>query len=372
MGGKSQPAAPPPPPDYAAAAKQTAAGDLQAAQYAQIANMVNQTTPYGSVTYTPTQFGTSSKETGSLPIYQWTQNVTLSPEQQKMYEQNQAINQTLGDVAQQGVGYVQEALNKPLEAPGQLAMGVSPTAQNMTRQVDIPELQKRIQDPNLLLQDTTNALYKANTQYLDPQFSQQQADLENKLANQGITQGSEAYNRAMLNFGNQRQQAYESARNQAIAGGQQAAQGMFGMNLQGGQFANQAAGQQFGMGQQNAALNNAMQNQLFGQNLSAAQFQNQAVNQALARAQTLQQNPINMLNAVRTGQQMQVAQMPQVAVSAPGQQATTSGPDMLGAANALGNYNMNSYQAQLQAQSAANAASSNMASGIIGGVMGMM
>jgi hypothetical protein len=162
-------------------------------------------------------------------------------------------------------------------------------------------------NPQLLQQQTSDALYKANTQYLDPQFNQQQQQIESKLANQGITRGSEAYNNAMLNFNNQKQQAYESARNNAISGATSAAQGMFGMGLQGAQFGNQSLGQQFGQnvtaqslanaaaGQNNAQniasqqANNQALGQQFNQGLSAAGFGNQAVGQnntvALANAQ---------------------------------------------------------------------------------------
>ena len=479
-------------PNYAAAAQQTAQGNLAAARVGQYGNMVNQSTPYGNVTYTtlPTQNYINDKnqqisaaafaklaakdQKGWSPLEQWQQNVTLSPEQQALFDQSGRINKELGNVAESGVKYVQDAMGNPVKQSIPLASGVPSTSGEMTTGVNEPNLQTsfentankigtnfkdyvsdvqrqsganeranadiyqnlnqiqtRVQDPQLLAQDTTNALYKANTQYLDPQFQQAQSDLENRLANQGITQGSEAYNRAMQNFGNQKQQAYESARNQAIGGGINAAQGMFGMNLQGGQFANQALGQQFGQsvtqqqlanaaanqnnqlalanqqaynqaiaqqygqgmgaqqagnqayGQiynqnlgaadfanqaqmnqfnaalQNAQLNNQVQNQAFAQGLSNAQLQNQASQQDIAQQLQLQQAPVNMLNAVRTGQQLQAANIPQVGVSQPGQLATVSGPDMLSAATAQGQYNQGIYNAQ-------SAAASNLMGSLIG------
>lgn len=435
--GKSSP---PPAPDYAAAARETAAGNAEQALIAQYGSMTNQVTPYGQVNYTSQQVGKTSE---GNPLNQWTQTVTMTPEQQALFNQNQAINQQLGDVAQSGVGYVQNAMANPLQGQ-ELANNLSPTAQKMASGINMPtlanqirnageissqidsagnitrgfdntanRLQTSVQDPNLLLQDTTNALYRANTQYLDPQFEQDQADLENKLANQGITQGSEAYNRAMGNFELSKQRAYESARNAAIGGGMQAAQGMFGMNLQGGQFANQALGQaynqnlgaagfgnqaqnqlfaqnqaaqqaqnaaqqqafaqnmanaqfqnqaaqgMFGMGMQNAALQNQAANQEFQQALQSGQFQNQTAAQKLAQAQTLQQNPINMLNAVRTGSQMQVAQMPQVGVSQAAPLQAVAGPDLLGAAQGQ-------YSAATGANNASNAQSSSALQGGLG------
>jgi hypothetical protein len=313
--------------------------------------------------------------------------------------------------------------------------------------------------PELLNQNTTDALYKANTQYLDPQFAQNQAKLESQLANQGITRGSEAYNNAMLNFNNQKQQAYTDARNQAIGQGTAAAQGMFGMGLQGAQFGNTALGQQFGqnvtaqqlanaaaqqnnqnaqvnmgltnqaygeqfnqnlqanqfgnaaqqqsygqaqdtaqfknaaqqqqfnqaqannqninaaIGQRfgmdlsnqqaanqakqnnfnvnlaNANLTNDVQSQLYNQNLQSAQLSNQASNQQLAQNQAIQQNPLNILQALRTGAQLNTANLPAVGVSQPAQLANWQGADMLGAATAKGQYDQSMYNAQLAAQS---------------------
>lgn len=435
MGSKN---ATPPPVDYKAAAEQTAAGNLQAAKQTQAANMVNQNTPTGSVTYTPTyynsqgqqiQVGDINPKTGKPydvnskdVVIRYDQNVSLTPEQQALFDQGQRINQSLGNLAEnQGMAQITSAMNNPLSSTIPIVSNVETTAgnvalpslqgsvENNAGQIqlrsganerasgnvlnNIDQIKTQTQDPNLLLRDTTDALYKANTQYLDPQFSQQQAQLENKLANQGITRGSEAYDNAMLNFNNQKQQAYESARNQAVAGGMNAAQGMFGMNLQGNQFTNSALGQQFNqslqgrqlansaagqnnqldlanqaaynqaLGQQfnqnlqsaqfgnqaslqgfDAAMNRA--NQMFGQSISNANLNNAASNQQLSQAQLAQQAPINIINALRSGQQMQVANIPNVGVSAPGQMANVAGADYLGAAQAQGQYNQNMANAQ--------------------------
>jgi hypothetical protein len=283
----STPAAPAPP-DYAAAAQQTAAGNASQAQVAQYGSMTNQVTPYGTVDYTRQQVGTTAQ---GDPLNQWTQTMKLSPEQQALYNQNQAINAQLGDIAQTGVGQVQNSMNNPLDF-----------SQNQA-----------LQTPGQIQQQASNAAYQNATQYLDPQFKQSNAQLANQLANQGITQGSEAYNNAMLNAGNAQQQAYESARNQAYS------QGMIGAQQQ----YTQALGNRT---QQNAEM------------------------------QTLRQDPLNMLNSIRTGQQMQVAQMPQVGVSNPAALQATQGPDMLGAATAQGQFNQGLYNAQSAAASQQNAA----------------
>ena len=67
--------------------------------------------------------------------------------------------------------------------------------------------------------DVSDAIYGQYTSRLDPQYAQGQAALETQLANQGITRGSEAYNNAMTQFGNQRTDAYAGARRDATTAG---------------------------------------------------------------------------------------------------------------------------------------------------------
>ena len=287
----------PPAPDYATAAQQTAAGNASQAQVAQYGSMTNQVTPYGTVSYTAQPIGETAQGDA---LNQWTQTVGLSPSQQIAFDQNNRINAQLGNIAENGTQYVQSALANPLNFSQDQAL----------------------QAPGQVQQQASDAAYKNATQYLDPQFQQSNAQLANRLANQGITQGSEAYNNAMLNAGNAQQQAYESARNQAytqgLAGAQQSAQ----------------------QGLQNRQ-------------------------QQISEQQTLQQNPLNMLNAVRSGQQMQTAQMPGVSTSAPAALQAVSGPDLLGAATAQGQYNMNTYNQQMASNNA-------MTSGLMsaGGMLG--
>jgi hypothetical protein len=64
--------------------------------------------------------------------------------------------------------------------------------------------------------------------------------------------------------------------------------------------------------------------------------------------------PLNTLSALRTGAQVQNPTFQNVP-----QQATTAGPDLLGAATATGNYNLGTYNAQ-------QAANSNLTGGLLG------
>lgn len=79
----------------------------------------------------------------------------------------------------------------------------------------------------------TDSVYGQQTRFLDPQFQQGQSDLTSRLANQGIMQGSDAYNREMSNFDLQKTAAYGDARDRAIQQGGAEQSRMFGLSLQG-------------------------------------------------------------------------------------------------------------------------------------------
>lgn len=137
------------------------------------------------------------------------------------------------------------------------------------------------------------------------------AQLETRLANQGIGYGTAAYSAAMDDYnrsvndsrlgailaGGQEQsritgleaqragfqnsaqsQAYgQNANNAQFTNAAQAQR--FGQNLASGDFANQAQQQRYGQDASNIQMQNAAQAQDFGQDISRAQFQNQAAGQ---------------------------------------------------------------------------------------------
>jgi len=136
---------------------------------------------------------------------------------------------------------------------------------------------------------------------LNPTLASDEEALRTRLANQGIGLGSTAYNREM-----------------ALAG------------QRGTDLRLQAAAQGINLDQANRAA-------------------------ALQEAYTAQSRPLDLINSLRTGAQVQNPQFQNFA-----QQQTTSGPNMLGAANAQYGAEMNAYNAQ-NAQS----------SGLLGGLAGV-
>jgi hypothetical protein len=111
-------------------------------------------------------------------------------------------------------------------------------------------LSQPVNDQAATAKGAQDAYYRKQTAYLDPQFANQRADLNSTLSNKGVMEGSEAYNRAQGEQSRNQTFAYGQAQDQAIATGQ---------DQQG---------------------------------------------KALAIAQQLRQQPLNELNAVRTGSQV--------------------------------------------------------------------
>jgi len=183
VGKGSAPSAPDP---YQSAAAQYQYG-TQAAAYNAALSRVNQNSPTGSTTY---QVTGTDPATGA-PIY--SQNTTLSPVQQQIFQGQQ--QQQLGQqgLASQALGGARQAI-----------------AQN-----PLPTLGQNQQ----FGQQARDAAYGYATSTLDPYWNEQQRSLDSSLRNSGATPGTPAYDNAMNQFHNQRNAAYSQAENQAFGQG---------------------------------------------------------------------------------------------------------------------------------------------------------
>lgn len=266
---KSAPDAPPAP-NYVGAAQATAQGNLEAARTAADANRVNQVTPYGSLSY-------SHDPNAATPDQGWTATQILAPAQQQLLNQQNATSIGLGNLAGQGLGYVQSALSHPVTAAS------LPANQVNAGQTGQDALMARFQ----------------------PMIDQQHSALETQLANQGIAPGSEAYTNAMRT----QNQSENDLRSQA-------------------------------------ALNGIS----VGEN---------AQNQQMSLQTALQNQPLNMLNAVRTGSQVTNPTFTNVP-----QQATTSGADLASAALNQNQYNMGLYNSQVGTTNSNNSTTAGVGSAV--------
>lgn len=102
----------------------------------------------------------------------------------------------------------------------------------------------------------TQAAFNNAKSLLDPVYEQQQRTLDQKLANQGLPTGGEAYNRAMETFNRGRDLAYNNAAFQAINSGDQRAANQFNQQNQGLSTALNAGIQRYNLGEQQRQYDN--------------------------------------------------------------------------------------------------------------------
>lgn len=88
---------------------------------------------------------------------------------------------------------------------------------------------------NASRQAVEDAYYSRSQSRLDPQYQQAEQEMRSRLANQGITEGSEAYNRELDQLGRVRNDAYAGARNDAITNSTTELGKLFNMGLAGRQ-----------------------------------------------------------------------------------------------------------------------------------------
>ena len=111
---------------------------------------------------------------------------------------------------------------------------------------------------------------------LAPQLERADAATRQRLINQGLVPGGEAYENAMISQNQQKNDLLTQAALQGIGLDTAANAQGFGQALQAGQFGNQAVGQNFSQAQSAQSGQNAAQNQAFNQRAQAGQFGNQA------------------------------------------------------------------------------------------------
>ena len=110
-----------------------------------------------------------------------------------------------------------------------------------------------------------DAVYSEQQRLLDPQMQSQEAAFRQRMVNQGIQEGTPAFDAAYANFERSRNDAYSSARNQALAQALGAQNQFFGQNLANSQMGLQASMANASNGLQAAGLNQA--DRQFGANL---------------------------------------------------------------------------------------------------------
>lgn len=128
--------------------------------------MVDQTTPYGSLTNTVSGYESFTDpytgQTYQIPRY--SQTTTLSDGEQAILDRDTEARTNLAGIAADQSGFLKDYLSQPFEADTQA------------------------------IEDRLSELY---SQRMDPAFARDEEALRTRLANQGLSVGSEAWNREM-------------------------------------------------------------------------------------------------------------------------------------------------------------------------------
>ena len=358
--------------------------DKEAVKEQTAANRVNQTTPWGS-----SKFTQSLNPDGST---QWSQDTTVDPMLQQALNAQFQTTANKSNLANSMFGRVQQDMDTPMswdnlpgfgwENSGTLERyAVSPTGQQTSldtsqldpyqRQVDpttgsnmatlgVTGQQNQIDMtgmPNRANADTAERqrIEGALFDRMRPEHEQQTSGMETKLRNQGITEGSGAWKRAMQGVND----AQSRERFNALAQGGQEMSNLFGMQSK---ARSDAFGEQTGLGNfANQSLNNLFQQRQGAQagNLGA---QNQGFNQRLAAG--------NFANAGRANQFNELLQSGQFGNQALNnifnQQNTASGTNF-GQGQSAANFQMNARQQQLAERQAQKMQNLNFLNAIMGG-----
>lgn len=288
---------PPPAPDYTGAANAQAQSSREVTEQQSWANRPDQFTPFGSQTWQNQQVWDPSTQ---QYLNRWAQNTTVNPRLQPAVD---AQMDTTVNRSKLGADISNRLRSDFGQTMDWNQFGDKVEARDYG---DTATLRNRMEDN----------LYNRATSRLDPQWGNRESDLQTRLYNMGAKEGDPAYNRAMQEFGRDRNDAYQQAQYGAVAGG-------------GVEQANE-----IGMG-----------GQILGQ-------QSQARQQAIAEELQRRGTNLNEMNAIISGQQVGVPSMPSFNTAQASQPVQA-----LQAAQLTG-------QAQLDAFNAKNAQTQGMLAGI--------
>lgn len=197
----------------------------------------------------------------------------LSPEGQRRFDQESRINAGLGNLAETGLGYVQNTLSTPFD------QSALPDAARFNDS----NLPGRAQASDQTRQRVEDALYQRATSRMDPRFQREEESLRNRLANQGLAAGGEAWGTEMRDFRNAKDDAYQMALRDAIVGGGAEQSRLYGMESD-------------------------ARSRAFNEEQARYGMDSDARSRAIGEQEFFRTEPLNILNAVRSAAPVQVPQ----------------------------------------------------------------
>ena len=156
---------PPQAPDPIATSKAQTTSNVQTAQANTALSNANEIGPTGSVNYKVTGY----QQVGDQKIPTYTKTTALSPQQQKLYDQQTGLGSQMNTMAKNQLTRLDGSLSKPITLDGLPSM---------------PKYDRQHYEDALM-------------QRMNPQLERDRAAMDSKLATQGVMPGSEAYREAV-------------------------------------------------------------------------------------------------------------------------------------------------------------------------------
>ena len=292
-----KPDAPTPPNPYQTAAAQTGTNVSTGVANAFL-NNVNQNTPDGSLRYdvsgSHSWTDPTTGHTYNIPTFTSTQS--LSPQGQAIKAQTDAAKMNMAGMANAQSGRISDLLSTPFDpttgAPqAGSAAGIAGVPQAATGYDPGGNIQTSFAGGGDITKSYGAGDFSADRQNVEdalmarmnPQLARERGNIEQRLADQGIRYGSQAYTSAMDDYNRQANDARFAAVGQA--GSEQ--QRMMDMAAQRAGFENAAQQQQYTQNMGQGTFANAAQAQQNAQNAGAAGFQNAGLAQQLGQQQSI-------------------------------------------------------------------------------------
>lgn len=402
-------------PDYRAAAEETARGNAEALRYQTDANRADQYTPFGNVQW----FGQPGDENYRQETRLTNNQQAIFDQQEEAQFQRQLANSALSDRMWEDMQRPENFYNNlpgaagtpdvPMYGGGLGEFGQGGRQMELQnyggglgefgqggQQMSVQDMQSSAYDPAFAEQ-----AFDRQLSLIQPTLDNQLESQEVALRNQGLTPGSEAYDRALSTLRGQQSETLNALSADAVDRGRAEQQAEFTRGMQSGdQRFNQEAAlfgaqmdqgsmydrqraqqvqEQLGFGGQRfneqsklfdaqmmqAALQDRQRGQqvqeqlgfggqAFTQQAQQAEMQNMLRQRSIAEQQNRENNAFNLMNSAATGQNVALPQMPGYNTA-----GYAGGPDYLGAAKAQG-----------AADSAANSSMFGALGSIGGGMMG--
>lgn len=265
------------------------------------ANRPDQYNALGSNTWQ--QQNVRDPSTGEMTT-KWTSRQNLSPDMQKLYDQQVYANKRFGDQANSMTNRMANEMSQPLDweqfgdveagprSAGVIGTGIDPTTGTDAFEWDGTSNRQRAEDD----------AYGRSMQRMNPQFEGEREQLEIRLRNRGLSAGDQQYQSEMDSFNTGKNDAYEMARMGATSEGRTEDAQSYGQASDTWGTNRATEQQRFAQMMGSGANDRAGDQQAFNQEMSANERANALRQQQIAEYTGKRGHTLSEINALRGSQ----------------------------------------------------------------------